>query len=65
MTPAEQEAMRLKAEARAAVVARMQDGTVVLGDADAKHMTASEITQCINLGRFADIGRDKRLRRAG
>ncbi len=65
MTPAEKARFAAKAEARAAVVARMQDGTVMLEDADAKHMTASEIRTCMNLGRFADVGPDKRGRRAG
>ena len=65
MTPNERAAVEAKAAARAEVVTRMQDGTVMLGDDDAKHMTATEIRQCINLGRFQDIGADKRLRRAG
>ena len=51
-------------EARAAVVARMQDGTVVLDDADAKHMTGAEIVEYVNLGRFGPtVGADKRLAR--
>ena len=65
MTPAEKARLEANAAARAEVVGRMQDGTVMLTDADAKHMSATEITRCINLGRFQDIGADKRLRRAG
>jgi hypothetical protein len=64
VTPQEQARIRENAEARAAVVARMQDGTVTLTEADAKLMSGTEITQCIDLGRFGpDIGRDKRLSR--
>jgi len=60
VTPAEQE----KAAARAAVAARMADGTVILDDADAKHMTGAEIVEYVNLGRFGPtVGADKRLAR--
>jgi hypothetical protein len=64
MTPAERAAFEQKMADRQAVQARMQDGTITLTDADAKFMSADEIHQCINLGRFGSvIGRDKRLMR--
>ena len=63
MTPAEQARNQEKAAARAAVVARMADGTVMLEAADTKHMTDDEVAEYARVGRFAGIPADKRLSR--
>lgn len=64
MTPGEKARLEAKAEARNAVMAKWNDGTVMFTDEDARYMTATEITSAINAGRFGpEVGADKRLTR--
>jgi hypothetical protein len=64
MTPAEWQAMSERRAARAAVLAKWNDGTAVITDEDCKHLYAEEITQLMNAGRFGpEVGADKRLAR--
>jgi hypothetical protein len=63
MTPHEQAAMQEKAAARAAVMAKWNDGSQVITDDDCKYLTSAEVTAAVNAGRIEGIGPDKRLRR--
>lgn len=64
MTPAEQELVTARQQARERVLAKMADPEAPpIDEDDVKYLTPDEAVRVVNAGRVPDVGRDKRIAR--